>query len=82
MRIEPPPSPACANGTIPDATAAALPPLDPPGERVTSHGLRAAPYACDSVVGRSPSSGVLVLPTITHPAARSLAKRYESWSAV
>ena len=33
MRIEPPPSPACPNGTMPDATAAPLPPLDPPGER-------------------------------------------------
>ena len=36
----------------------------------------------DSVVGSSPSSGVLVLPTITKPAARSVANRYESWSAV
>ena len=33
MRIEPPPSLACANGTMPLATAAAEPPLDPPGER-------------------------------------------------
>ena len=43
MRIEPPPSPACANGTMPDATAAALPPLDPPGDRSRSQGLRAGP---------------------------------------
>ena len=40
MRIDPPPSPACATGTIPLATAAAEPPLDPPELRVVSHGLR------------------------------------------
>ena len=34
MRIEPPPSPACATGTMPLATAAAEPPLDPPALRV------------------------------------------------
>ena len=32
MRMEPPPSPACAAGTMPDATAAAEPPEDPPVE--------------------------------------------------
>src|SRR6201989_863615 len=49
MRIDPPPSLAWATATIPAATAAALPPLDPPGERDRSHGLRHGPYACDSV---------------------------------
>ena len=39
IRIEPPPSLACATGTIPEATAAADPPLDPPVEREMSHGL-------------------------------------------
>src|SRR4051794_4901309 len=43
MRIEPPPSLACATGTTPEATAAAEPPLDPPVERETSHGLRLGP---------------------------------------
>ena len=33
IRIEPPPSLPCATGTIPAATAAAAPPLDPPGVR-------------------------------------------------
>ena len=32
IRIEPPPSEALAIGTMPLATAAAAPPLDPPGE--------------------------------------------------
>ena len=70
MRIEPPPSLACAIGTIPDATATAEPPLEPPGERDVSHGLRQGPYASGSVVGRIPSSGVLVLPTNAKPAWR------------
>src|SRR4051794_30880605 len=68
MRIEPPPSLACATGTIPEATAAAEPPLEPPVERERSHGLRLGPYARGSVVGRIPSSGVLVLPMVTKPA--------------
>src|SRR2546428_12664438 len=40
MRIEPPPSLACAIGTKPAATAAAEPPLEPPVVRVLSHRLR------------------------------------------
>src|SRR5689334_13863553 len=68
MRIEPPPSFACAIGTNPAATAAAEPPLDPPVVRVVSQGLRDAPNSDGSVVGRMPYSGVLVLPTTTRPA--------------
>ncbi len=41
MRMEPPPSLACARGARPPATAAAAPPLDPPAERLRSHGVRA-----------------------------------------
>ena len=81
MRIEPPPSLACPTGTIPEATAAAEPPLEPPVDRVTSHGLRVGPYASGSVVGRIPHSGVFVLPTNTNPARRNLAARYVSSSA-
>ena len=43
MRIEPPPSLACATGTIPDATAAAEPPLEPPVEWSRFQGLRVGP---------------------------------------
>src|SRR3954463_10801898 len=68
MRIEPPPSLPCASDTIPDATAAPLPPDGPPGVRPVSHGLRVAPFASGSVTGRIPSSGVLVLPTTIAPA--------------
>src|SRR5207249_2386238 len=43
MRIEPPPSFACAAGTSPAATAAAAPPLEPPDERLGSQGFRVGP---------------------------------------
>ena len=68
MRIEPPPSLACAIGTMPAATAAAAPPDDPPEERAGSHGLRVGPNASGSVVGRKPYSGVADLPRKTKPA--------------
>ena len=42
-RIEPPVSVPMAHGARPEATAAALPPLEPPGTRSRSHGLRAGP---------------------------------------
>ena len=39
IRIEPPPSLPCATGTMPAATAAAEPPLEPPGVRARFHGI-------------------------------------------
>ena len=70
-RIEPPPSEPSAPATIPAATAAALPPLDPPVLRCGSHGLRVAPQVCDSVSwGHRASSGMFVWPTTIAPAAR------------
>jgi hypothetical protein len=39
MRIDPPPSLACPIETMPDATAAPEPPLDPPGEWPRFQGL-------------------------------------------
>src|SRR5690606_25561615 len=68
MRIEPPPSVACATGTMPAATAAAAPPLEPPAMRDKSHGLRVAPHMRDSDDGLRPSSGEWVLPKIARPA--------------
>ena len=68
MRIDPPPSLACAMGTKPAATAAAEPPDDPPVVRPLSQGLRAGPKRRGSVVGRMPNSGVLVLPSTMSPA--------------
>ena len=72
MRREPPPSPPCAIGTMPAATAEAAPPLDPPGVCAVFHGLRVGPYSRGSVTGRMPISGVLVFPTISSPAALNL----------
>ena len=43
IRIEPPVSVPIASGTSPAATAAADPPLDPPGTRSRFHGLRVDP---------------------------------------
>ena len=68
IRIDPPPSVACAAGTMPAATAAAAPPLDPPAEWSRFHGLRVGPNSSGSVDALSPISGVLVLPKTTSPA--------------
>src|SRR6476661_2418161 len=70
MRIEPPPSLPCATGARPPATAAAAPPLEPPGVRDVSQGLRQSPFNADSVMPIDPNSGVFVLPRITKPASR------------
>src|SRR6185437_14826072 len=70
IRIEPIPSLACASGTRPADTAAALPPDEPPGVRVRSHGLRVM-LSGESVLAKMHSSGTLVRPTTTAPAARS-----------
>src|ERR1700742_832611 len=42
-RIDPPPSVACAIGTMPAATHAAEPPEEPPGVCARFHGLCAGP---------------------------------------
>jgi hypothetical protein len=49
MRIEPAPSEPVAAPASPPATAAPLPPLEPPGVRPGSHGLRVTPHVLDSV---------------------------------
>ena len=57
--------------TSPAATAAPLPPLEPPGVRLGFHGFRVAPHPAVSVNGRIASSESVVLPMITAPPARS-----------
>src|SRR5438477_10805091 len=71
MRIDPPPSLACASGAIPDATAAPAPPLEPPGVCWVFHGLRVMPCASLSVYEIVPNSGEFVIPSSTKPAARN-----------
>ncbi len=58
-----------ASGANPAATAAALPPDDPPGTLVGSWGLRVGPKAEFSVELPMANSSRLVLPTTTAPAA-------------
>ena len=69
IRIDPPLSVAWAAGSMPDATAQAEPPLDPPAERERSKGLTVGPNSMGEVQIFSPNSGVLVFPRITRPAA-------------
>src|ERR1700676_2552148 len=69
-RIEPPPSLACATGTIRAATAAPAPPDEPPEECARFHGFRVGPNSLDSVVGNNPNSGLALLPKIVTPISR------------
>src|ERR1700738_1902498 len=70
MRIEPPPSLACATGTMRAATAAAAPPDDPPEECARFHGFRVGPNRRGSVVGINPNSGLELFPKIVTPVLR------------
>src|SRR5215510_10201496 len=70
-RMEPPVSEPRARGTIRAATAAADPPLDPPGVRSSAHGFFVGPNAEFSVDEPIANSSQLVLPTMTAPAASS-----------
>src|SRR6201747_2755884 len=60
-----------ANGASQAARGAALPPPDPPGILVRSHGLRDGPYAEFSVDEPMANSSRLVLPRMTTPASSS-----------
>lgn len=82
MRIEPAASVAWANGTMPAATAAAAPPLDPPEPWATFQGLRVGPHSVDSVVPLQANSGVAVRPRVTSPASRKRRISSESAAAV
>ena len=71
MRSDPMPSSPIASGTIPEATAVAEPPEDPPEVRDRSRGLRVMPWASESVIAHVHSWGVAVIPTGSAPAASS-----------
>src|SRR5215208_2848999 len=70
-RIEPPVSVPIAHGARPAATAAALPPDEPPGTRSRSHGLRTGPKPEFSFDEPIANSSWFVLPSTGAPAARS-----------
>ena len=69
-RIDPPVSDPSPRGTKPAATAAAEPPLLPPGTRSTQCGLCVGPKAEFSVELPMANSSMLVLPSAIAPAAR------------
>ena len=72
-RIEPPVSVPRESGVMRAATAAAAPPLEPPGIRERSQGLRVFWKAEFSVEPPMANSSMLVLPRITASAALSRA---------
>jgi hypothetical protein len=67
-RIDPPVSLPSESVTMPAATAAALPPLLPPGTRSRSHGLCVGPNAEFSVDEPNANSSMLHLPIGRAPA--------------
>src|SRR5262252_6678471 len=73
MRTEPPPSVAVAMGARPAASAAPDPPLEPPGDHWSPHGLRVTPKTRFAEYPSVANSGRFVLPTTIAPAARSRA---------
>ena len=56
---------------MPQASATAAPPLDPPHVFVASYGLRVRPNTVLNVCEPAPNSGVLLLPIVMAPAART-----------
>src|SRR3954469_18921422 len=77
--MDPPVSVPIASGASYDATAAALPPPEPPGMRARSHGLWVGPKALCSVEDPMANSSMLVLPRIGSPAARNRATTVASY---
>ena len=73
MRTDPAPSVPTLSGPRPAATAAAVPPEEPPGVFDGSHGLRVRPVRSEFVSPLHPNSGVVVLPSRIAPASRNRA---------
>src|SRR3954469_21208459 len=78
-RIEPPVSEPSAPGVIPAATATALPPEEPTGERVMSQGFLAIRNALFSVDEPIANSSMLHLPGKSASAARRRATTVASY---
>src|SRR6476659_5014593 len=76
--IDPPVSEPSAHGAMPDDTAEAEPPPDPPGTRVGSHGFLLGPNAEFSVEEPIANSSVFVFPSSCKPAALQRAATVES----
>ena len=70
-----------ASGAWNAATAAAEPPLLPPGTRSSAHGLAVGPYAECSVDEPIANSSMFVLPRMTAPASRRRSVMWASYGA-
>src|SRR5581483_3752679 len=81
-RTEPPVSEPSATTALPCATAAAEPPLEPPGTRSGATGLRTGPYAEFSFDEPMANSSQFVLPIITPPASSSRAMAVASYGGI
>src|SRR5438094_8773390 len=68
-----------AKGSMPQPTATAAPPDEPPQVFERSYGLRVAPKIARKVGLPAPNSGVLVLPMVIAPAAES--RSTSTWSS-
>src|ERR1700735_3218394 len=81
IRIDPPPSLACAIGTTPAATNAAEPDDDAPAVWLVFHGLRTGPSLGCSAEALKPYSDIWVLPNGVMPVARYIRVKSLSTSA-
>src|SRR5512145_2548336 len=63
IRIDPPPSVPVANGAMPAASPAPLPPLEPPGDQSRAQGSCVSPKSRFAVNPSNANSGTLVFPT-------------------
>ena len=82
IRIDPPVSPPSATEAIPAATAAPLPPLEPPGVMPSRHGFWVGGNIVFVVPIEAASSGRFVLPRIAIPEDRARATDTASTSAI
>ena len=82
MRIDPAPSVPWASTPMPATTAAAAPPLEPPGVRPCRQGLWVGPTTRLPESPFQPISGVFVLPSNTMPASRRRSTRGASKSGI
>src|SRR5947209_7865527 len=69
-----------SSGVSPAASAAAPPPVDPPGVRAGSHGFTVRPKIGLSACQSARTGGTFVLPTTTAPALRTRVVAGASWS--
>src|SRR5699024_10843236 len=78
MRMDPPPAEPGATCSMPDATAAAAPPDDPPAVRSGLRGFRSGAEISLFDWQDRANSGMVVLPTCTAPEVLAFSERRSS----